>query len=334
MADSLYLLLNSLLILVAGVSLVMWVRLLPAIFKHGVREFADTWLPVKRRECPSWGIPELFVMFGAMIVSGQLLLRFASENGWYKFPEPGESIGDQSPETVFVVLAISGLANCIAIGVVLLWMWNIDRDNLRKFGLSIDRSMIGLGFRAALMTLPPVLAIAALANLMVAEYEHEVLDVLQQLQSPRVFAVLFLGTAVVTPIAEEILFRGLVQGGLQGLADRVAGQVETSSTDGSASQSESNASPRSLTAEQASGQERQNPDNEQSGNWEPVSYWPLIAASLIFALMHLGQGAAPIPLFLLSVGLGYLYRQTGSLIPCIVLHMILNSITLLATLLQ
>ena len=121
---------------------------------------------------------------------------------------------------------------------------------------------------------------------------------------------------------------------LQRLADRVAGQVETSSTDGSASQSESNASPRSLTAEQASGQERQNPDNEQSGNWEPVSYWPLIAASLIFALMHLGQGAAPIPLFLLSVGLGYLYRQTGSLIPCIVLHMILNSITLLATLLQ
>ena len=333
MADFLSLLLNCLLILVAGVSLVMWVRLLPAIFKHGVREFADTWLPVTRRECPSWGLSELFIMFGSMIVSGQLLLLFASENGWYKIPARGGSIGDQSPETLFVVLAISGLANCIAIGVILLWMWNIDRDNLRNLGLSIDRSMIGLGFKAALMTLPPVLAIAALANLMVAEYEHEVLDVLQQLHSPRVFAVLFLGTAVVTPIAEEIIFRGLVQGGLQRLADRVAG-YETTAPDGGASQKQANSSTRSLTDEQASDQQGENPADAQSGDWEPVAYWPVIASSLIFALMHLGQGAAPIPLFVLSVGLGYLYRQTGSLIPCIVLHMILNSITLVATLLQ
>jgi len=334
MADILFLLLNGLLILVAVASLAMWVRLLPAIYRQGVRGFADTWLPVKRRECPSWGIPELFIMFGSMMVSGQLLLLVASENGWYKPSERGQAIGDQSPETLFVVLAISGLANCIAIGVVLLWMWNIDRDNLRNFGLSINRSMIGLGFKAALMTLPPVLALAALANMMVAEYEHEVLDVLQQLQSPRVFAVLFLGTAVVTPIAEEILFRGLVQGGLQRLADRVDGYVEMPAPDLDASSGHPARSTCSLDAAQASEQENGNPEDTESGDWQPVSYWPVIVASLIFAMMHLGQGAAPIPLFLLSLSLGYLYRQTGSLIPCIVLHMILNSLTLLATLLQ
>jgi membrane protease YdiL (CAAX protease family) len=50
----------------------------------------------------------------------------------------------------------------------------------------------------------------------------------------------------------------------------------------------------------------------------------IILTSLIFAMMHLGQGLAPIPLFGLSILLGYLYQRTGSLAPCIGLHMLNN----------
>ena len=46
--------------------------------------------------------------------------------------------------------------------------------------------------------------------------------------------------------------------------------------------------------------------------------------SALFAVMHLGQGLAPIPLFVFSLLLGYLYQRTGSLLPCIGLHMINN----------
>jgi membrane protease YdiL (CAAX protease family) len=333
MAETFYLLLNAALFICAGISLVLWVRLLPAIYRQGVRGFADTWLPVRRRECPFWGVAEIFVMFGAMMVSGQLLLLLAQQKGWYQLPEPGESLAGQTPEMLFVVLAISALANCVSIGVILLWMWNIDRANIGKFGLSINRSMLGLGLKAVVMLLPPVLVLAALVNLLVADYEHEVLDVLQQLGTPRVFAVLFFGTAIVTPIAEEILFRGLIQGGLQRLADRIVGQVESSGSDLASSPQSANEGGEPLLAENTADDSQAGGTSAQ-GNWEPVSYWPVIVASLIFASMHLGQGAAPIPLFLLSVGLGYLYRQTGSLIPCIAVHMVLNGMTLLAAMLQ
>ena len=52
-------------------------------------------------------------------------------------------------------------------------------------------------------------------------------------------------------------------------------------------------------------------------------------------MVHLGgQGAAPIPLFFLALGLGFLYRQTGSLTPPILVHMILNGLTLVVTYLK
>ena len=57
----------------------------------------------------------------------------------------------------------------------------------------------------------------------------------------------------------------------------------------------------------------------------PLNHWfAIIVTSLIFAMMHLGQGLAPIPLFGLSILLGYLYQRTGSLAPCIGLHMLNN----------
>ena len=51
--------------------------------------------------------------------------------------------------------------------------------------------------------------------------------------------------------------------------------------------------------------------------------------SVLFAGMHFGQGGAPIALFFLSIGLGYLYRQTGSMMPPLIVHVILNSTTML-----
>jgi len=333
MAGNLYLLLNVALILCAGISLVVWVRAMPAIYRQGVGGFVDTWLPVTRRECPFWGVSEIFVMYGSMLVSGQLLLLLAQKKGWYRLPEPGETLADQAPQMLFVVLVISALGNCVAIGIILLWMWNLGRDNLGKFGLAINRSKIGLGVKAAVVLLPPVLAVAALVNLLVADYEHDVLDVLQRLRSPDVFAAMFFGTAIVTPIAEEILFRGLIQGGLQRLADGIAGLVKSAESELAHDQQSANGANDPAVAENSIGI---SPEEEASTprNWQPVTYWPVFAASAIFACIHLGQGAAPIPLFLLSVGLGYLYRQTGSLIPCIVVHMILNGMTLLAATLQ
>jgi membrane protease YdiL (CAAX protease family) len=73
---------------------------------------------------------------------------------------------------------------------------------------------------------------------------------------------------------------------------------------------------------------------ETRNDWTPTAIWPIVVASIVFALMHWGQGLAPIPLFFLSCALGYLYRQTGSLVPSIIVHFVLNGFTMCVTLLQ
>ncbi len=52
-----------------------------------------------------------------------------------------------------------------------------------------------------------------------------------------------------------------------------------------------------------------------------------VAASLLFAGMHFGQWPAPIPLFALSLGLGEVYRRSGSLVAPIVMHACFNGLS-------
>lgn len=56
----------------------------------------------------------------------------------------------------------------------------------------------------------------------------------------------------------------------------------------------------------------------------PSPWWPVGASGLLFAVAHIGQGPAPIPLFFLGLGLGYLYHRTHRVLPCIVVHFLVN----------
>lgn len=58
-------------------------------------------------------------------------------------------------------------------------------------------------------------------------------------------------------------------------------------------------------------------------------WWPIPISACIFAAMHAGQGAAPIPLFVLALGLGFVYRQTHRVLPSITVHLLLNATTML-----
>ena len=60
-----------------------------------------------------------------------------------------------------------------------------------------------------------------------------------------------------------------------------------------------------------------------------ASIWPIFVSSFFFAITHQGQGAAPIALFILALGLGYLYRQTHRYAPCVVAHAFFNGLSLL-----
>ena len=58
------------------------------------------------------------------------------------------------------------------------------------------------------------------------------------------------------------------------------------------------------------------------------AWWPIVVSSAAFAMAHQGQGYAPVPLFVLALGLGYIYRQTHRLAPCVFAHAAFNAFSL------
>ena len=56
----------------------------------------------------------------------------------------------------------------------------------------------------------------------------------------------------------------------------------------------------------------------------------LLLSAALFASLH-GLVFHFIPLFLLGIGLGYLYERTRSLIPCIVVHLLINVVAMIST---
>jgi len=153
---------------------------------------------------------------------------------------------------------------------------------------------VRLGCLAALLILPPV-TLVMLAASAVVRYEHPVLTQVESAPSWSIILALFVSTVAIAPLTEEFAFRVMLQGALQRFAD--FGQ-------------------------------------EEASQWVPRADWPILFSSLLFAAMHYGQGPAPIPLFFLSLGLGYLYRQTGSMVPPLIVHLILNGVTMTVTIVQ
>ncbi|KAA1258421.1 CAAX amino terminal protease self- immunity [Rubripirellula obstinata] len=259
-------------------SAVTWVRIL---IKHGWR--LDGLLPQRPRKLPFWNAGDALVMFGLMLIFTvivQAAFYFAE-----LIPKPPE----RNPNAEIWASVTSGAA---AMAVVLMWMRVRCKDAFTQLGMPLDLSDIGLGFKASLLILPPVLLISAGVSQLV-EYQHPVLDILKQTDSPIRMLGIFWCTAIVTPLVEEFLFRVLLIGGLERLSD----------------------GGRSLSPEEPA--------------WRPTTYWPIVISSFIFAIMHFGQGAAPVPLFFLALALGYLYRRTGSITLPLIVHMTLNALTLI-----
>ena len=202
--------------------------------------------------------------------------------------DPVNELKSESSSDPITSLLIQLAATSLAILAMLGWLTLFQRDAFRRVGFTLQLEH----FKIALLSTPLILSVVMLLSLLASafiQYEHPVLTSLFENKSALFCLLTFLVTAIATPVYEEFLFRGLLQGSLQAIANPVL----------------------------------------MDETWSPTASWPVFVTSLLFAAMHSGQGAAPIPIFALSVGLGYLYRQTGSLSAPILVHVILNSITLL-----
>lgn len=166
----------------------------------------------------------------------------------------------------------------------------LPADNTAAAGAGIWRGM-GLGALGVVLTLPWIY-LTLQGTLWIRQFggqedtpKHDLLKQLAESGSITMIVVVYLSAAVVTPIFEELLFRGVLQTVCVGA---LPPQV-----------------------------------SEARRRWGGI-----VMASGLFALMHAGWSSPAI--FVLSLGLGYLYERTGRLWPVVVMHAIFNatSITL------
>ena len=313
-------------------------------------------LPCRPRLAPTWTPVDGFLFWVALLVVSIAMGGAFQLLGWIDLrPSDDADAGTSSLSVGHLALSAFSMMGATLITLQILLLRR--RDSLQRLGLIPSWADVRLGLIAVVMVLPPTMMLMGLVSMLV-EYSHPVLDVLQpdQSEGPNypVFALLFLTTAIVTPIVEEYWFRGLVQGGLQAFADfrsqwamqpsaPLAPAIDVSdSMPATETQSAIPQSPNPYLADSES-LENAEPKHDvrptqgvviDDASWKPSAMWPIFVTSLIFALMHWGHGLAPIPLFFLATALGYLYRQTGSLIPCIIVHTALNGLTMVVTLLQ
>jgi membrane protease YdiL (CAAX protease family) len=139
-----------------------------------------------------------------------------------------------------------------------------------------------------------------------------------------VLTLALVSAVVMAPVAEELLFRGVLLGWLM----RVCNQIPKPRREPPVGEADFGEIAR----------ERWEPDAldpfapaehtpELKAPPRPSWLLPNILASLIFAGVHFPQWPAPVPIFFLSLALGVLYQRTGSLAAPITLHAMFNGVS-------
>ena len=182
----------------------------------------------------------------------------------------------------------------------------VRRGDLRSMRIRFDRltELIRIGLYASLLLIPVTMLINALISIFVTPYSHPVIETLLAEGSVTTLIYTVIAVVIAAPLVEEFVFRGIILTYLH----RVFSGNWTTET---AILCRTTAMPSRPDIP---------PDLFQI-------HGANLLTSLLFSALHIGQGAAYIPLFILSFGIGYVGNKTGSIIPCVIIHMILNGIS-------
>jgi membrane protease YdiL (CAAX protease family) len=269
-------------------------------------------------------------------------------------PAPDTVVKDaaktDSPRASFTVMMLAvTLANGAAVLALPLVICSLARVRPAEFGLSTEQfgANVRAGVISFLLVTPWVYLIFGLSQLAYRGNRHPLEEMLRQELSPLGVLLAFISAVVLAPLAEEMLFRGILQTWLTRLAGR--GQAARPSwgdvdTAGPRALAPAGAEESSLTPVESHLLERsfddanpyetpalvttagQDPPKAQPAR---VAWTSIVLTSLVFAVMHWHEMPAPIALFLLSLALGYLYQRTGNLVASVTLHALFNAFSTL-----
>lgn len=275
-----------------------------------------------RRPVP-WGLVDLAlaaVLLMAFQVARAIVLQHGDRIDLAKGREQLASHGLALATFAEAIANLAGIATALA---VIGWR---TRASCRDLGMSGRHVLqdFGLGLVAFVMLAPPVYAIQSLLVVWFP-YRHPLTTLLEQHPGRLVLAAVFVSAVVAAPIVEEFFYRLLWQGWLQDVGQRLEDvrQLVLGRPMSPVESPTASPAPAGLSGPAARG-----PPSRAA---EALA---IVVSSTLFAAMHFSQGPAPIPLFLLALGLGYVYARTGRILPCIVVHVLLNGCSLVNKLME
>lgn len=255
-------------------------------------------------------------------------------------------------------LNVIGAFSIAVLGILPFAVWLVSLRSgasLRDLGWSLDHVVddLRIGVLAFAMLSVPVL-IVQYTLVQFFPSQHPFIKIIVEDPQPKYFGIMFFAAVIQAPLAEEFLFRGLIQGWLEKIiyrraVPRVVHQPAAFSEGYEPDNYEPDYEVAELVpdqlgtsfddlpplAEEVVEHESIEPDLDSPPLPDSrfLRWLPIIISSILFAGAHYSHGPDPIPLFVLAMGLGYLYRQTHRLLPCIVVHVVLNGFSVLQLLL-
>jgi membrane protease YdiL (CAAX protease family) len=310
-------------------------------------------VPWQPRRCVPWSGVEL------LLCAALYLLVLSAAGGVLRLL--GREAGGQADDPAHLVelIAINALVS-LAVTACAVTVLRLRGATWQDLGLARGSLLADcrLGLAAFLFVGPAVYALQLVLSLYI-EGRHPLIDMVHTGGS----AALWLAAAsalLVAPLCEEWLFRVIFQGWLEKLelllvgnhlrradpaaapAARLGSPAPVHADMGAhVDPRDAPASPLMyVEADQPHPRPAERPDAPQHGERTdagptpgllglPQGILPILLSAGVFALMHAGQGPAPIPLFLFALCLGYLYRQTHRLLPSVVVHFCLNATSML-----
>jgi membrane protease YdiL (CAAX protease family) len=241
------------------------------------------------------------------------------------------------------LLSLGSIVNVSLLVVIPLILLATTRHPLE--GLGLRRESLGyyilLGVGAFLLATPWVLAVNVFAGLIFKRNQHPVEDMLRGGLNTGTIVLAYVAAVFLAPLAEEILFRGVLQGWLTRLGQKPESADSKLELFENADPPASRPPPDLILAAQWAWS-RGTSDLYPSESPEALlprmpslpgfgrvalssrSSMPIILTSFVFALLHAAQMPAPFAIFFLSLVLGWLKEASGSLVPSIVLHALFN----------
>jgi membrane protease YdiL (CAAX protease family) len=240
------------------------------------------------------------------------------------------------------LLTAVALANAATLVILPLALRRMSGARPEHFGLGRGvepGADLARGCVAGLVLAPIVYAVGIVALRYWPPQPHALEKMIRADPSGRNALLAVISGVLLAPAAEELLFRGILQGWLVRLWSR-RDPSPPGPDPGTTADAPDPPAPdpiavpacpdpdRSPWAAPATPLTPPRPGDEGPGR-PTAGPWPSLLTSAVFAAIHGSEWPAPIPIFVLSLGLGYLYERTGGLLAPFGLHATFNGISTL-----